>query len=297
MKKMTNHMTALIMTALMVTLVAPVTAEAKGNVKLNKTKVTLSITNKTAKPSIRLKVKNATRKVAWKSSNKKVAAVNGKGTVTAKKAGKAVITARTRKKSLRCRVTVKDTRQPESVKKTPSKTPAPSKTPVPKCEHVYEDTWAHFERWYETSQYTYTQSCCCGLFMDKAGYERHAELMFWHRGFTADLSGEEFVPVGLHGSVSTSSAETIYTKDKTYVVINTDYIARRTCTKCGRVVERTEDMPETMEKWQPQGRAVPITPPSERPVNVPPVTPPSAIPPSVTQPVTTPPPATSQPGA
>ena len=297
MKKMTNHMTALIMTALMVTLVAPVTAEAKGNVKLNKTKVTLSITNKTAKPSIRLKVKNATRKVAWKSSNKKVAAVNGKGTVTAKKAGKAVITARTRKKSLRCRVTVKDTRQPESVKKTPSKTPAPSKTLVPKCEHVYEDTWAHFERWYETSQYTYTQSCCCGLFMDKAGYERHAELMFWHRGFTDDLSGEEFVPVGLHGSVSTSSAETIYTKDKTYVVINTDYIARRTCTKCGRVVERTEDMPETMEKWQPQGRAVPITPPSERPVNVPPVTPPSAIPPSVTQPVTTPPPATSQPGA
>lgn len=296
MKKITKCMTALITAALMVTLVAPVTAEAKGNVKLNKTKVTLSITNKTAKPSIRLKVKNATRKVAWKSSNKKVAAVNGKGTVTAKKAGKAVITARTGKKSLRCRVTVKDTRQPESVKKTPSNTPAPSKTPVSKCEHVYEDTWAHFERWYETSQYTYTQSCCCGLFMDEAGYERHAELMFWHRGFTADLSGEEFVPVGLHGSVSTSSAETIYTKDKTYVVINTDYIARRTCTKCGRVVERTEDMPETMEKWQPQGRAVPITPPSERPVNVPPVTPPSAIPPSVTPPVTTPP-VTSQPGA
>lgn len=297
MKKMTKCMTALITAALMVTLVTPVTAEAKGNVKLNKTKATLSITNKTSKPTIRLKVKNATRKVAWKSSNKKVAAVNGKGTVTAKKAGKAVITARTGKKSLRCRVTVKDTRQPESVKKTPSKTPMPSKTPVPKCEHVYEDTWAHFERWYETSQYTYTQSCCCGLFMDEAGYERHAELMFWHRGFTADLSGEEFVPVGLHGSVSTSSAETIYTKDKTYVVINTDYIARRTCTKCGRVVERTEDMPETMEKWQPQGRAVPITPPSERPVNVPPVTPPSAIPPSVTPPVTTPPPATPQPGA
>lgn len=291
MKKITKCMTALITAALMVTLVAPVTAEAKGNVKLNKTKVTLSITNKTAKPSIRLKVKNAPRKATWKSSNRKVAAVNSRGTVTAKKAGKAVITARTGKKSLRCRVTVKDIRRPDPVKKTPSNTPAPSKTPVPKCEHVYEDTWAHFERWYETSQYTYTHACSCGLFMDEASYEQHAMQVYWTRGFTVSLYGEQYVPMGIHGSASTYSAETIRTKDKTYVIINADYIAKRTCTKCGYVVEHLTEMPESVEKWEPQGRAVPITPPSERPVTVPPVTPPSAIPPSVT------PPATPQPGA
>lgn len=291
MKKITNCMTALIMAAIMVTLVAPVTAEAKGNVKLNKTKVTLSITNKTAKPSIRLKVKNATRKVAWKSSNKKVAAVNGKGTVTAKKAGKAVITARTRKKSLRCRVTVKDTRQPESVKKTPSKTPMPSKTPVPKCEHVYEDTWAHFEECYEMD---YTKPafsvCSCGLFIDEDGYTRHATCLWASRCLAPSMGTD--MDTGIHGNLSVTSHEIARAGDKTYMVIKTDYVTKRTCTKCGHVATNKDDTLEFAKQWFSNGRAIPVTPPSD----MIPVTPPPAAPP-VTTPPPAAPPATPQPGA
>lgn len=50
------------------------------------------------------------RKIQWYSSNKKVATVNSKGVVTAKKNGKAYITARVKSqksKKVRCRVTVK----------------------------------------------------------------------------------------------------------------------------------------------------------------------------------------------
>lgn len=71
--------------------------------KLSKKSVTLTVGKKVA-----LKVKNASGKVKWSSNNKKVAAVNSKGVVTAKKAGKATITARlTGGKKLKCKVTVK----------------------------------------------------------------------------------------------------------------------------------------------------------------------------------------------
>ena len=46
-------------------------------------------------------------KVTYKTSNKKVATVNGKGQITAKKKGKAVITLKAGKKSAKCKVTVK----------------------------------------------------------------------------------------------------------------------------------------------------------------------------------------------
>ena len=47
------------------------------------------------------------KKVTWKSSNKKIAAVSKNGIIKAKKAGKCVITAKYQKKSYKCRVTVK----------------------------------------------------------------------------------------------------------------------------------------------------------------------------------------------
>lgn len=76
-------------------------------VKLSKTKVTLGV-----KEKLNLKAtitpKNATnKKVTWKSSNKKVAAVSSKGMVTAKKTGKATITATVDGKKVTCKVTVK----------------------------------------------------------------------------------------------------------------------------------------------------------------------------------------------
>lgn len=74
-------------------------------------KPTLSATSKTLTKgkAFTLKVKNAGKaKVKWTSSNKKVATVSKVGKVTAKKAGKATITAKVGKKKLTCKVTVKN---------------------------------------------------------------------------------------------------------------------------------------------------------------------------------------------
>lgn len=77
--------------------------EAKAKPKLSKKKVTLTVGKK-----VKLKVKNAgKKKMKWKTNNKKVAKVNKKGVVKAKKAGKATITAKVGKKTLKCKVTVK----------------------------------------------------------------------------------------------------------------------------------------------------------------------------------------------
>ena len=91
----------------------PITSEAAGkkatSIKLNTTSKTL-----TAGQTCQLKVKkvkpaNAGKSVTWKSSNSKVAKVNSKGKVAAKKAGKATITAtsKTNKKvKATCKITV-----------------------------------------------------------------------------------------------------------------------------------------------------------------------------------------------
>lgn len=125
--------------AIMLTLAMPMSAEAasKKAPKLNKTKVTLTITKKKTKPAVQLKVKNAAgRKVKWTSSNKKVATVSKKGKVVAKKKGVAMITVKVKgSKTLRCKVTVKDNRK--SVTKKPITNPAPNPNPKPdgECEH------------------------------------------------------------------------------------------------------------------------------------------------------------------
>ena len=51
--------------------------------------------------------KNSQEKVIYKSSNTKAATVTSKGKITAKKAGKAVITITSGKKKITCEVTVK----------------------------------------------------------------------------------------------------------------------------------------------------------------------------------------------
>lgn len=73
---------------------------AANKVKLNKTKLTL-VYGKTAK----LKLKNAPAKVAWYSSNQKIAYCNG-GTLEARAVGKATITAKCKGKKYSCKVTV-----------------------------------------------------------------------------------------------------------------------------------------------------------------------------------------------
>lgn len=54
-----------------------------------------------------LKVKNASKKITWSSSKPSVASVSKTGKVTAKKAGKAVISAKVGQSTLKCTVTVK----------------------------------------------------------------------------------------------------------------------------------------------------------------------------------------------
>ena len=71
-------------------------------ISLNKTSLSLTVGK-----SATLKVKGTTAKVIWKSSDKTVATVSSKGKVVAKKEGKATVTAKVQKKSLKCKVTVK----------------------------------------------------------------------------------------------------------------------------------------------------------------------------------------------
>lgn len=77
------------------------------SIKLNKTKVTLS-KGKKVKLKATVAPSNATDKnVTFTSSNTKVATVNAKGVVTAKKAGKATITAKAGIKKATCKIVVK----------------------------------------------------------------------------------------------------------------------------------------------------------------------------------------------
>lgn len=104
---------------------APVVAKAAKKIKLNKKKVNL-VKGKTVK----LKVKGTKKKVTWKSSKKKVATVNKRGKVTAKKKGTATITAKVAGKKLKCKVTVKNPKK-KKIKDTPKPSKKPTPTPNP----------------------------------------------------------------------------------------------------------------------------------------------------------------------
>ena len=89
------------------------TVEAAAKVKLNATKKTLNVGK-----TYTLKLKNAKGKVTWKSSKKSVATVTSKGKVKAVAAGTATITATNKKKSYKCKITVKNPKKPDNTPKT-----------------------------------------------------------------------------------------------------------------------------------------------------------------------------------
>lgn len=139
---------AMLLTSANATLIGGATASAakakKVTLKLKKTKasvvkgkkVTLKITKKNVK-----KIKSK----KWASKNKKIATVNKKGVVTAKKVGKTTITCKVKyiakgskkvkTKTLKCKVTVKKKTAPKTTKK-PTTTVKPTATPLVK----YNDT-------------------------------------------------------------------------------------------------------------------------------------------------------------
>ena len=115
---------------------------ATKNIKFVKSKQTVYVGKKlTLKISVPKKYKKQTSKIKWSSSNKKVAVVNKKGVVTAKKTGKTVIKAKFYGTTAKCTVTVKkkattvkptvkpDTPTESSVP-TESSKPSETKTPV-----------------------------------------------------------------------------------------------------------------------------------------------------------------------
>ena len=112
--KLTKRLGAILMMAMLVLAMSMSASAAKA--KINKKNLKLTV-GQTAN----LKVKNTTGKVKWSSSDATVATVK-KGKVTAVKAGTAVITAKNKKKTYKCNVTV------EEAKTTPS-TEAPTTTP------------------------------------------------------------------------------------------------------------------------------------------------------------------------
>ena len=79
----------------------PASAYAK-KVALNKKSVVMVVKDKYT-----LKLKGTSRKPKWSVSNKKVVSVSSKGRLTAKKAGKAIVTAKMKGKKYKCKVTVK----------------------------------------------------------------------------------------------------------------------------------------------------------------------------------------------
>lgn len=99
MKKRRNL--TLILMMLLLSLMVPMTASAA--VKISQKTVTLVKGQSTT-----LKIIGTKKTVKWKTSNKKVAAVTGKGKVLAKSSGNAVISALVKGKTYTCRVTVKN---------------------------------------------------------------------------------------------------------------------------------------------------------------------------------------------
>lgn len=248
--------------AMALTLAMPMTAEAKAKPKLNKTKLTLTITKKKTKPTYKLKVKNASGKVKWKTSNKRVATVNKSGKITAKNKGTAVISAKAGKRTLRCKVTVKDTRKNNTPKK-------PEPTPVPQCDHVYEDHWAEIKEVYafDKDDAQVSGFCNCGAFAkgDQEALSRH----YFEAGSKVCSTFRQpwEMCMGLHGTSVKSACgsmcninDEIIINDKIYKFLWTKYIDKRTCTKCG-IVRTTWDV----KRGRPGATLVTPIPASEVP--------------------------------
>ena len=128
---------ALVLTGITV----PGSAGAKAKIRLNKKKVTIKVGGK-----VTLKLKNAKKKVIWKSSKKKVASVSAKGIVRGKSAGTAKITAKSNKKSYTCTVIVKEKRdsfvEPDETEMPGTTVPTAKPTGVPTTKPTGEPTKA-----------------------------------------------------------------------------------------------------------------------------------------------------------
>ena len=91
---------SIMLVVMMIMTATPLRVEARG-VHLNKTKI-----NMTEGDSVKLKVSGASGKIKWSTNKKSVATVTQKGVVKAKNEGTAIIKAKIKDKTLKCRVIV-----------------------------------------------------------------------------------------------------------------------------------------------------------------------------------------------
>lgn len=201
-----KSITTIVIIAMTLTLAMPVTAEAAAKVKLNKSKVTLTITKKKTKPSVQLKVKGTKKKAKWKTSNKKVATVSTKGKVTARKKGTAVITVKVSNRTLRCKVTVKDTRKKNTSGNNASKSG--------ECRH----------NWVTKTEYVSIEgvTCACGqIFRTVEEYDEH----YWSFVLKCfDENGNFHREKWTYGHASFSDGAM-------------EIVSYKECTKCGFILE------------------------------------------------------------
>lgn len=119
---------ALVLTGITV----PGSAGAKAKIRLNKKKVTIKVGGK-----VTLKLKNAKKKVIWKSSKKKVHPYRQRELSVERVVGTAKITAKSNKKSYTCTVIVKEKRDSFV---EPDETEMPGTTTVPTAKPTGEPT-------------------------------------------------------------------------------------------------------------------------------------------------------------
>lgn len=101
-KNIIGRVSIVVLAVMLMSVMGIFSVNAAAKMKINKKKATIYVGK-----TVKLKVKNANKKVKWTSSKKSVATVSKKGKVKGKKAGKAVITAKVGKKKFKCKVTVK----------------------------------------------------------------------------------------------------------------------------------------------------------------------------------------------
>jgi len=90
-----------ILTTLLIFAALPLTSMAASSIRMSPATITLEVGE-----VYRLKVLGTAKKKVWSSSKTRVATVNSKGVVTAKRRGTTIITAKVGKKTVKCKVKV-----------------------------------------------------------------------------------------------------------------------------------------------------------------------------------------------
>lgn len=98
-----RRVSIMLMLCCMIFLMLPVQAHAASKIKLNKTKLTIYLGQTQT-----LKIVGTDKKIRWSSTNKKIASVSSKGVVKGVNPGSVNVNAKIGKKTLKCKVTVKN---------------------------------------------------------------------------------------------------------------------------------------------------------------------------------------------